>query len=173
VSYEDFEKVFTLADNSGKNLKREAKTNPARLFRKYHCEIIGQTREFLIAVPLDRQCAVFFNSFNCGGEGARWCIGDKEYDGHWRRYLSGKNIFFLVYFIEKNEMLGKKILIQYRSAVNHYTVWNQNDEAVSDCYDCIDLLDTYNPDLMESVNRIIREAIASCTQKKRIKKSAN
>jgi hypothetical protein len=115
LTYHDFEDVFALAENSLKNIKRKRKTDPRLLFEKYNCEIIRQTDDFLIVVPLDWECAVFFNSFHCGGEGARWCIGAANDASHWNSYLEGKNIFFLIYFVNKHPLLKKKTLIEYNA----------------------------------------------------------
>ncbi|MDR1626236.1 MAG: tetratricopeptide repeat protein [Spirochaetia bacterium] len=93
LTYQDFQKVFSRANSSLRSIKRKAKTNLRLLFENYNCEILRQTDDFSIVVPLDWQCAVFFNSFGCGGAGARWCIGDKDDPSHWNCCLSEKNIY--------------------------------------------------------------------------------
>jgi hypothetical protein len=164
VPYENFEKIFSLADNSNKKIKRESRDNPERLFKKYNCNIISQTKDFLIAVPLDWECAVFFNSFNCGGEGAKWCIGDKKYDLHWDSYLSQKKIFFLVYFIKKHKSLGKKIMVQYTARNDYYILWSQKNKVLWDGFHVIDLINTYsglkteNLGLTRTINQILEAA---------------
>jgi hypothetical protein len=78
-------------------------------------------------VPLDWDCAVFFNSFDCGGEGARWCIGESNDASHWNRYLAKKNVFFLIFFINKHPVFGRKIIIQYHVKNGKYTLWLQSN----------------------------------------------
>jgi hypothetical protein len=127
LTYHDFEEVFTLAENSSRSIRRKAKTDPRLLFTKHNCEIIRQTDDFLIVVPLDWECAVFFDSFECGGEGARWCIGNSDDAAHWNNYLANNNVFFLIFFTNKHLVFGRKIIIQYRVKDNKYTLWLQND----------------------------------------------
>jgi hypothetical protein len=132
LRYQDFQKVFSLAKNSSRSRKRKARTDPLLLFGNHNCEIISQTGDFLIVVPLDWECAVFFNSFACGGEGAKWCIGDKDNPKHWNRYAAAKNIFFLVFFVNRHPVFGKKILIRYHVENNTRSVWLQNDKELHD-----------------------------------------
>jgi hypothetical protein len=140
------------------------KIDPKRLFEKYNCKIIGQTEDFLLAVPLDRKCAVFFNSFDCGGEGTRWCIGDKGTPVYWNVYAFKKNIFFLLYFIRKHKSLGRKIMIRYEVKRDYYSLYSQDDRLLWDGYHVIDLINTssgFNADnfnLTKAVNQILKEA---------------
>jgi hypothetical protein len=129
LDYADFEKVFLMAANSGKNLKQKAKKNPEILFKKCHCKIVCQTSEYIIAVPLDWKCAVFFNSFEFGGEGAKWCIGSADNYSHWNNYLIKESIFFMVYFISRHPDFGRKIMIEcYWAKRNHrFVAWQSND----------------------------------------------
>jgi hypothetical protein len=125
--YEDFEKVFSLTKNSSRSIKQKAKNDPGALFEKYNCEIISQTRNFLIVVPLDWQCAVFFNTFNCGGEGAYWCIGNAGDASYWNGYLSNKNVFFLIFFVNNHHVFKRKAIIQCHAKNGKCTLWLQNN----------------------------------------------
>jgi hypothetical protein len=140
LTYQDFQKLFSRANSSARSIRRKAKTNPRLLFEKYNCEIVRQTDDFLIVVPLDWRCAVFFDSFDCGGAGARWCIGDKNNPSHWNDYLLEKNIFFLIFFFTRHPVFGKKLLIQYRTGDNECTVWLQNNADFSSPSGLLDLL---------------------------------
>jgi hypothetical protein len=124
----DFKKVFAKAAMSKKEQKRKAKADPALLFEKQNCRIIEQTTEYIIVTPLDWKCAKFFNSFDCGGEGARWCIGDRRKYAHWNHYVNDGNIFYLVYFTKKFSWYGRKMLIQYDSS--ELIAWTKYDEPV-------------------------------------------
>jgi uncharacterized protein YceK len=127
LTYRDFEKVLSLTENLSRNAKRKAETEPRILFEKHNCEIIRETGDFLIAVPLDWECAVFFNSIECGGEGARWCIGDSDDAAHWNSYLAKKNVFFLIFFINKHPVYKRKAIIQYHVKDGEYTLWLQDN----------------------------------------------
>jgi hypothetical protein len=123
LTYRDFEKVLSLAESSSRSVKRKAKTDPRLLFEKHNCEIIRQTGDFLIVVPLDWECAVFFNSFDCGGEGARWCIGESDDASQWNSYLAKKNVFLLIFFVNKHPAFERKIIIQYHvKKCYHYRI---------------------------------------------------
>jgi hypothetical protein len=64
----------------------------------HNCPVIGEAENFLIAVPLDWQAAVFCNSFRCGGQGAKWCIGDSKSSKLWEAYNKKGNLFYFIYF---------------------------------------------------------------------------
>ena len=125
--YNDFKHVFSLAAKSKTSRKKEKKINPVLLFKDHNCKIISQTNDYLIVVPLDWECAVYFNSFLCGGEGAKWCIGNKNTKTHWNCYSENGYTFFLVYFIQKHPSLGKKIIIELNHEYNYWAFWLQND----------------------------------------------
>jgi len=130
LTYDDFEKVFEDANVSRKKIKRDSKLNPVLLFDGYNCRIVSQTKDYLIVMPLDWECAVFFNSYNCGGEGAKWCIGDKRNFNHWNKYISEGVLFYLVFFIKEHPDYGKKIIIESDKKRTGYSVWNvENTES--------------------------------------------
>ncbi|GHV86448.1 hypothetical protein AGMMS50230_20560 [Spirochaetia bacterium] len=140
LAYQDFEKVFTLAENSRKNIRRKSDTNPLVLFEKHNCRIICQESEFIIVSPLDWECAIFFNSFDCGGEGAKWCIGDKSTCSYWDSYINEQSIFYLVYFIRKHPVYGKKIIVQYDTETDKPVIWFQNGEGYLGLLEVLELL---------------------------------
>jgi hypothetical protein len=129
LTYRDFENVFIKADTSCKNFKRRAKVNPEVLFEKYNCRLIYKKKDFLIIIPLDWECAVFFNSFECGGTGAKWCIGDKNFSNHWNNYTSEGNVFLLVYFKKIDLVFGRKLIFQYNIKTNESITWNVENKA--------------------------------------------
>jgi hypothetical protein len=127
LCYIDFEALFSLAKTSIREMKRKFKTDPASLFEKYNCKIISLSKEFLIAIPLDWGCVKFFNSFACGGEGAKWCICDKR---AWDMQFDIKSMFYFIYFFEKNPFFGKKIMVEYNVRGGLF-VWLQNDKLIN------------------------------------------
>ena len=110
----DFETVFALSRMSRRNRK-----SSIEMFKNYNCKILTQTDEFVILVPLDWRCAQFLTSFNCGGEGARWCIGSRDTDGHWERHMKTGSIFYFMYFFNRHPLFGKKLMMEI----------DNNDEA--------------------------------------------
>jgi hypothetical protein len=129
LNYYDFEMVYTMGNNSSNNIKRKAKTNPVPLFEKYNCKILSRTEEFVIAIPLDKECVAFFNSFTCGGEGSRWCIGQRDTED-WDNYKDDGIEFYFVFFMKRNLFFGKKIMVAYNIIEDDCTVWTQEDKTI-------------------------------------------
>jgi len=117
LTYNNFNQLFSLVSNS-KTL----------LFNKFNCEIIYQTNEYLIVVPLDWKCAVYFNSFSCGGESAKWCIGWKNNDNHWKWYSENGYSFYMIYFFERHPSLGKKVVVELNHKFNYMGLWLQDNK---------------------------------------------
>ena len=111
----DFEAVFALSRMSRKNRK-----NSINMFKNFNCKIITHTNEFIILVPLDWRCAQFFTSFDCGGEGAKWCIGRED---AWDNYMNDASIFYFMFFFERHPVFGKKLMIEIKKndAIYFYT----------------------------------------------------
>ena len=107
LTIKDFEAVFALSRMSRRNRK-----NSIKMFNNYNCKILAQTEEFVILVPLDYFCAQFLTSFDCGGEGAKWCIGNKRTSSHWAHYIKRESIFYFMYFFERHPLFGKKLMIE-------------------------------------------------------------
>ena len=82
------------------------------MFNNYNCKILAQTEEFVILVPLDFYCVQFLTSFNCGGEGAKWCIGIKHTSNFFYNYIKRGSIFYFMYFFERHPLFGKKLMIE-------------------------------------------------------------
>jgi len=130
LTYKDFETVFELAGNSRKNRRKKIKTNPEEFFKNYNCRIAGKTDEFIILMPLDWACAVFLNSFECGETGAVWCIGRKHTYRFWNNYIKDGDLFYFAFFLKKDVVWGKKIMIQYSRKNDSFYTWLQNNKCV-------------------------------------------
>lgn len=120
-----------MAEISRKENKRESKKNTELLFVKQNCRIVSRTEDYIIVMPLDWECAIFLNSFECGGEGARWCIGDSFNFSYWNRYISEKNLFYNILFIKKYPDFSKKIIVQYDGKEKHYYMFDAEDRNIS------------------------------------------
>jgi hypothetical protein len=88
-------------------------------FEKYNCDIIQATDDYLIIVPHDWDCAGFLYSPQCGGGEIRWWSQEKA---SWDHYSAKGDVFFVVFFSEKDMLFGKKILIHYDFKNNEYEV---------------------------------------------------
>ena len=131
LEYEDFKKLFSIADTSKKREKWKAKADPETLFKGFNCRIIKKTKKFFIIMPLEWECAVFLNSFDCGGEGAKWCIGEKYNFMHWNYYISGNDLFYFICFAHKHPEYGKKVIFQYNIKNKKIRIWNAQDKEIN------------------------------------------
>jgi len=131
LKFKDFKKVFTMADTSKNKQKKEAKGNYKSLFKGYNCRVIEQTKRYVIVMPLDWECAVFLNSFDCGDEGAKWCIGEKNNFYYWNEYISYKNLFYFILFKEKHPEYGKKIILKYNIENQNICIWDTQDNEIN------------------------------------------
>ena len=131
VSFCEFEKLFKLAKNSARNKKRKQRADPKAMLAEHNCPVIGEADNFLIAVPRDWQAAVFCNSFQCGGQGARWCIGDSRSPEHWESYSEKGRVFYFIYFKKEDTAFGKKIMLEHSMVTdsNWQLYFQNNDEA--------------------------------------------
>ena len=119
---QDFGEVFALSRMSRRNRK-----NSVEMFKSYNCKILEVNKEYVILVPLDSHCANFLTSFNCGGEGARWCIGSED---AWNDYIQIGYIFYFLYFFERHPTFGKKLIIQIDKRDKAY-FYTQEDKKKS------------------------------------------
>jgi hypothetical protein len=107
--------------------KENTAASLASKFEEHRCRIVNRTDEFLIAVPLDWECAKFFNSFD-NGKGPGWYIGDIDDPQPWNRFVREKKLFYFVYFYEKHPLYGRKTLIQYNCTANEFTEFHIDEE---------------------------------------------
>jgi hypothetical protein len=130
LKYGDFETVFSLANNSRRSIKKQSKSDPEVLLKGYNYRIVSKTKDFIIIMPLDWECAVFFCSFGCGGTGAKWCIGDKNTSKHWDFYRKYYNVFYFIYFTEGHPCYGKKLAIRYSKKHDCISINNEEDRLL-------------------------------------------
>ena len=149
--YQDFEKVFLLADNSRSSIKQKAKANPELLFKGYNCRIVHRDKSFVVVMPLDWECVVFMNSFKCGGEGAKWCIGDKKYFECWNSCIDYGSLFYLVYFFIKHPIFGRKLMLKYSIEDDYFYQYSQGDRIIDTFYPLFEKICRKD---MESINKI-------------------
>ena len=126
--YNDFEKVFSIAQKSRKAQKYETEQKPDLLFKGHNCKIINQTEDYIIVSPLDWECAVYFSSFSCGGDGGKWCIGWKNNRDFWDWYSKNYTLFF-IYFLKRHPALGKKIVVMIDHGSNDWYLYLQDNKT--------------------------------------------
>lgn len=112
----DFEDYYTnLLDvyfsyNSNSQKKKEAKTDVKKLFDPKN--IVYENEMFVFVVMQSYEDCLYADSFNCGGTGARWCIGYEQDSSYWDDYSADGNLFCLAIGKEDKE----KYMLQMNSS---------------------------------------------------------
>ena len=98
-----------------------------------HLSDLGDEK-FTFVAPMTYRAAVFCDSVECGGEGAKWCIGYKKNDDYWVDYIQNGNLFILAF---NNEAFKKgkardkdtlKYMIQLCPDGSQTQAWLQCDD---------------------------------------------
>src|SRR5574344_1323809 len=135
LAYKDFEKIFDDANNTKNALKRASKDNPRLLFEKRDdCKIVGENDKFIFVLPLSYEACVWMDSFNCGGAGAKWCIGYEQDKKYYKQYYEDGYAFILAfnkYPTDINANLKYMIQvdpIKLENGEDAGKCWTQNDD---------------------------------------------
>lgn len=90
-----------------------------------------ENSDFVFITPLTHKACVFMDSFECGGQGAKWCIGQENDDSAWHSYTHGRDtsIFCLAYRKGHAAENERKYMIQLSSNLNSTQAWTQDDFA--------------------------------------------
>lgn len=129
--------LFNMQNFSSKSTKKK---NPIELFStRKDCKIIEETENWIYVMPLTYKAGVFMDSFDCGGAGAKWCIGYEKTDYYWNSY--NEHSLFILAFNKHPESKTKdlKYMIQYEQSDNYtynfdnpdVNIWNQPDSEIS------------------------------------------
>lgn len=101
-----------------------------------------ETEEYLFLSVLSYDAAKYCDSFECGGEGAKWCIGYEKDDGYWKDYVNNNKYLFVLAFNkkeyankskEKNKL--KYMLTFDPECIEESKAWVQDDNEVL-CIPC-------------------------------------
>ena len=141
ITYADFEKIKDQATQTKGAQKREiADGNIQSIFkskddRKF--QIMGESKNWLFVAPLTWEAAVYCDSSENQGAGAKWCIGYEKDESYWNDYFIDNGSLFIMAFNKNYRTLNQEELqtnlkymleYTYRKGLN---VWNQADEKTS------------------------------------------
>lgn len=88
--------------------------------------------DFIFYVPLNHAACVWMDSFDCGGEGAKWCIGQSDNPTYWDHYLMEDNYFVLAFskkaYRVKNPEFRMVDTLKYMLQV-HYSGFKDGDST--------------------------------------------
>lgn len=125
--------LYNMQNFSSKSSKKK---DANQLFKRDDCVVLGEDENWIYVMPLSYQAAKFMDSFECGGDGAKWCIGWEQSDQYWNNY--NKFSIFVLMFNKlgtksvKNDL---KYMVQFdceESLTNpEICIWNQPDSEIS------------------------------------------
>lgn len=139
ITYADFEKIKDQASQTKGAQKKEIASNIQSIFKSVWgrlFEIIRETDNWLFVAPLTWEAAVYCDSSENQGAGAKWCIGTEAGDTYWKDYTETGSTFIMAFnknykSLNKNELKTKlKFMIQQDGSGDIY-VWNQEDRSFS------------------------------------------
>ena len=97
-------------------------------WESHECRYIGEDENWIYITPLSYEGAKFCDSAECGGAGAKWCIGYEKTDEYWNSYIN-KGALFLMKFnkFPKNRKNDLKYMIEGYLGEDTVDIWNQKD----------------------------------------------
>lgn len=93
-----YDKIIQLAhDTTVKANERNArKTDIKSLFTSENFKVLNEDDNFIYVAPLDYDGAVYMDSYDSGGQGAKWCIGWATDNRYWKQYVGSGDAFVLI-----------------------------------------------------------------------------
>lgn len=145
---------------------------PEEVKKSTDLALLEETPDWLFVLVLTHRGAEWCNTFNCGGQGARWCIGYKQNKNYWDDYVKDGAWFILAFnkntfqkrIYEKDTM---KFMIEFHrdsSSPRKTRAWLQTDESedvIPPCdwdiefgttYDILEELLCWYEDVVEDLN---------------------
>ena len=139
-----------LVNSTKSKIKKLNKENPKQVFYNSGLKVINygdsekdlqdadfvffneqENDKFIFVGVLSHKAAVFCDSYNCGGAGAKWCIGYASSNNYWNSYLQ-KGFNFVLAYNKKGYGLATKQ--KYMLQIFEYAcdVWKQDDSKIKD-----------------------------------------
>ncbi len=156
VNIENFEKVKELADNSNTKNKKKAyydlisRDRKSLFDDKKGFDLVYENNDWLFYTVDNYEAAVFCDSVECGGQGARWCIGTKDNNEYWYRYQNGGDRFILA--IRKGD--AEPDDLKYMIQVTNWEDGPPDEENYEDDEGNIDYSGMYLPDMATATYHI-------------------
>jgi len=130
LTINDFRQVMKSVETSRSAKKAEVKADLRVAFDDYvkngEAHVWFANDKLILVSPLSWACAQFMDSYNCYGEGAKWCIGKENDPQHWNDYVCEKRQQFIMLYdaVEKT-----KFMIE-RSNEEYYDIWDAKDNHI-------------------------------------------
>lgn len=139
---------FDYKDAGGSRKERQEykKKNPYEVFKQSGLKVIQsgeqdpsadmvllpelENEDYVFVVPLNWEACKFMDSFECGGAGAKWCIGYEKSDAYFRDYTEEGYLFVLAF---RKTQTPVKDEIKYMIELSKQNwmkkkVWRQDDD---------------------------------------------
>ena len=87
-----------------------------------------EDKNFLYVGVLTHAAAVFCDSFNCGGVGAKWCIGTKNNPEYFAEYRRNGSLFVMAFNKNSKAYDYKKLMFDFRPSLEP-TIWDQENNS--------------------------------------------
>lgn len=96
-----------------------------------------ESENFIFVAPMSWRACIFMDSFECGGQGAEWCIGYTKNDSYWKKYVNSHSYFILAFnkgnlYLDEDGKVGDnklKWMIEIRENAP-CGVWTQPDVEI-------------------------------------------
>jgi len=133
LTYDFFKSIMAKQKGSRSSVKQAIKQDASLQFKSKlkpdEYKVLYKDHRYILVSPLSHRAAVFMNSFDCFGTGAKWCIGSSEEPCHWLKYVFDGSSFVMAY----DNVQKDKRMFQYTDYPDgNCIVWHQDDTVVSD-----------------------------------------
>lgn len=122
--------------------------------------------KWIFVSPLTQDAATFCDSYTCGGEGAKWCIGMED-STYWNDYVNNDSCLFVLAMNKqvysdivnkkKHEDNSLKYMIQLGARDGNTQAWTQDDDP-----DNVIPIEKFEHYFGHSANKIANEVVSEC-----------
>jgi hypothetical protein len=169
IKFEDFASIMQSQAESKSNIKNLSRTSDLTAIwnarKEKDFEILWHNETDIFVMPFSHDCCVFMNSFDCYGTGAKWCIGTKDSNKYWQKYIIDDSTFFIFHYSKL-----KNIKEMYEISANSNEVintWNAKDKSSKFKVPKIMSLQEFK-NMIEIGNRYSREVRREETKKRNL-----
>ena len=155
----DFELLMKQAEKSRGNVKKQTSKDLSVPFREFiknkEAHLWYADDKVIFISPLSWKCAIFMDSFDCYGIGAKWCIGYEKPD-YWNEYVCDRRETFIFVY---NAIKKQKYMIQRKW--EEFNLWDAEDQKlINEAYDLKEVIENLHlPDIPEETLLSIIENI--------------
>jgi hypothetical protein len=129
ATWKNFSSILDTAKNSRSSKKKQINVDLSKMFdfkdNQKNVKIWYYDDRIIFVSPLNHDAAIFMDSYNCYGVGAKWCIGTEDDNKFWAQYINEDNSFVMLY----DKQVKQKYMFEINK-INDITVWDSEDEKI-------------------------------------------